>query len=276
VLRHARDGRTRHARWREPLAASGTLARVTTPLRIARDRFPGRAAYDVAVSRALLQAVAEGCEPETLRLYQPDDALAFSRLDAARPGFAAAVRAAQGAGFAPTLRLTGGSAAAFSVDSLAFAWSIPLADARRGVRERFARTADWVARALRSLGIDARVGAVPGEYCPGDWSVNARGEIKLMGVGQRIVRGAAHVGGVIVVAGSARLRAALAPVYAALELPFDPAAAGSVEDARASTSLAEVEAALIAALSDCRITQAPLDAALLARAQPLEREHRAN
>jgi hypothetical protein len=26
-------------------------------------------------------------------------------------------------------------------------------------------------------------GEVPGAYCPGDWSVNARGERKLMGVG---------------------------------------------------------------------------------------------
>lgn len=246
-----------------------------TPLRIARERFPGRAAYDVAVSRALLHSVAEGRAPETLRLYQPDDALAFARLDASRPGFAAAVRAARDAGFAPTLRLTGGSAAAFTVDSLAFAWSLPLEDARRGVRERFARTAAWIARALRSLGVDARIGAVSGEYCPGDYSVNARGAIKLMGVGQRIVRGAAHIGGVIVVAKSARLRAALDPVYAALGLALDPATVGSVEDARAGVSLGEVEAALLCALGDRAVADTALDSEVLERAHALEGAHRA-
>ena len=35
--------------------------------------------------------------------------------------------------------------------------------------------ADGIASALRGLGVDAHVGAVPGEYCPGDHSVNARG-----------------------------------------------------------------------------------------------------
>ena len=32
-------------------------------------------------------------------------------------------------------------------------------------------------------------GEVAGEYCPGQHSVNARGERKLMGVGQRLIRG---------------------------------------------------------------------------------------
>lgn len=245
------------------------------PLCIVRERFPGRPAFDVAVSRALLQAVAAGRVPETLRLYRPDDALAFSRLDATRAGFPAAVRAARAAGFAPTLRLTGGSAAAFTSDSLAFAWSTALPEARRGVRERFARTADWIASALRSLGVDARVGAVPGEYCPGDWSVNAGGTRKLMGVGQRIVRGAAHVGGVIVVAGSARLRDALGPVYTALALPFDPAAVGSVEDARSGSTQQDVADALLAALRGRETAEAQLDAEVLATAASLESDHRA-
>ena len=53
--------------------------------------------------------------------------------------------------------------------------------------------------ALCSLGVDARIGEVAGEYCPGKYSVNARGATKIMGVGQRLARHAAHVGGVIVV-----------------------------------------------------------------------------
>ena len=71
----------------------------------------------------------------------------------------------------------------------------------------------WIAAALCDLGVDARVGEVEGEYCPGEYSVNARGALKLMGVGQRIVRGAAHVGGVLVVGRSDRTRRVLEPVY---------------------------------------------------------------
>jgi octanoyl-[GcvH]:protein N-octanoyltransferase len=51
-----------------------------------------------------------------------------------------------------------------------------------------------------------------------------------MGVGQRIIDGAAHVGGVIVVTGADRVRDVLVPVYRALDLPWDPATVGSLED----------------------------------------------
>jgi lipoate-protein ligase A len=117
------------------------------------------------------------------------------------------------------------------------------------VGARFDEIAGAVAAALRGLGVDARVGAVSGEYCPGDHSVNARGETKLMGVGQRIVRGAAHVGGVIVLGGSARIRAVLAPVYAELGFAWDPATVGSLEDELGRpVSRRELAAALLAEL----------------------------
>jgi len=207
-------------------------------------RFPGRPALDTAFSRALLDLVAAGEAPETFRLYQPDDVLAFSGLDAAAPGFADAVAAARAGGFEPALRLAGGRAAVFHRETLAFAWTIPAPDARDGIRARFDTLAEMVAAALRSLGVDARVGEVAGEYCPGEHSVNARGAHKLMGVGQRVIRGAAHVGGVIVVAGSERVRAALEPVYAALGVAWRPDTTGSVADEIGPVSLAAVAGAL--------------------------------
>ncbi len=75
--------------------------------------------------------------------------------------------------------------------------------------------------------MDARVGEVPGEYCPGAYSVNARGERKLSGIGQRMISGGAHVGGVVVAAGEDLLARVLDPVYAALGLDWDPATSGS-------------------------------------------------
>lgn len=245
------------------------------PLQCIDASFSGRAAFDAAASRALLYEVAEGRRPESLRLYRPDDVVAFSLTDATRPGFAQAVAAARAAGFDAALRLAGGSAAVFHRETLAFAWCAPAADARRGIAERFERTAAWIAGALRRLGVDARVGEVPGEYCPGAHSVNARGRRKLMGVGQRIVRGAAHVGGVLVVGGSARVREALDPVYAALGLAYDPETVGSLEDEIGPISVEAVRDALLSELAlEREIAQADLDGATLERAAELEAQHR--
>lgn len=243
-------------------------------LRLVADRFPGRAAYDTAVSRALLEGVAAGRLPECLRLYRPDDTLAFSVLDRTRPGFAGAVEAARERGFEPMLRLAGGRAAVFHATTLAFAWVMPCEDPRRGIGERFDTLSALVVEALRALGLDARVGPVPGEYCPGDHSVNARGRRKLMGVGQRLVRGAAHVGGVIVVGGSARVRDVLVPVYEALGFPFDPETAGSVEDEMGPISCEEVARALRESFAR-RFALEPgaVDAGTLARARELEPHH---
>jgi octanoyl-[GcvH]:protein N-octanoyltransferase len=237
--------------------------------------FPGRAAFDVAVSRALLREVAAGKRPETLRLYRPDDVVAFSTTDLRRPGFTRAAHAAQREGFDAALRLAGGAAAVFTTETLAFAWCTPETDERAGIHARFARVAEWVARALRRLGVDARVGEVSGAYCPGDWSVNARGQRKLMGVGQRVVRGAAHTGGVIVVGGSDRMRAVLVPVYAELDFPFLPHSAGAIEDEIGPVSLDAVREALLAELPDePELRAVRPDSELLDHAARFESSHR--
>jgi octanoyl-[GcvH]:protein N-octanoyltransferase len=248
--------------------------RGVAPLELLDAAFPGRAAFDAAVSRALLREVALGRRSETLRLYRPDDVVAFSTTDLRREGFGRAVDAARAAGFDAALRLAGGSAAVFHSGTIAFAWCTPEADERAGIHERYARVADWVVRGLRRLGVDARVGEVPGAYCPGDWSVNARGERKLMGVGQRLVRGAAHVGGVIVVRASERVRSVLVPVYRELGYPFEPATAGAIDD-EVPVSLDVVREALIAELTrDRDLAVGGLDAAVLEQAARFESSHR--
>jgi lipoate-protein ligase A len=245
-------------------------------LQLVEQSYPGRAAFDTAVSRALMLRVAEGRAPETFRLYRPDDVLAFSVLDRTRPGFAGAARGARAAGFEPVLRLAGGRAAAFHAGTLAFAWSRPVPELRGGIEARFAEMAEILVAALRALGVDARVGDVPGEYCPGSWSVNAGGRTKLAGIGQRVVRRAAHVGGVLVVRDGARVREALEPVYAALGFDFDPATAGSVEDELGAASLDSVAGALRAELSRRFFLRAgEPDADALALAEVLAPEHRA-
>ena len=155
---------------------------------------------------------------------------------------------------------------------MSLAHAIPDDDPRPGIHERFRREANIVAEALRGLGVDARVGEVPGEYCPGGYSINAGGRTKLAGLGQRLIAGGAHVGAVIVVERPELLREVLAPVYEALELDWDPATAGAVSDEVPGTTVDDV----IAALRDAYSTKdASVDAETIALARRLVPEHRA-
>jgi octanoyl-[GcvH]:protein N-octanoyltransferase len=125
------------------------------------------------------------------------------------------------------------------------------------------------------LGVDARVGEVPGEYCPGGYSVNARGEKKLAGIGQKLIKGAGHLGGVLVVENGARVRGALVPVYQALGLEWNPSTASSVADEAAGITLDDAEAVLIEELGRTYdVEEAPLDPKTVEIARRLAPEHR--
>ena len=50
-----------------------------------------------------------------------------------------------------------------------------------------------------------------------------------MGVGQRLISGAAHTGGVVVAENETETRDILVPVYEALDLAWDPATVGAVD-----------------------------------------------
>jgi lipoate-protein ligase A len=114
-----------------------------------------------------------------------------------------------------------------------------------GIQERFERDAERQAEAIRALGVDARVGEVPGEYCPGPFTVNARGERKLLGSAQRIVRGGWLLSTVVVVDGAARLRAVLDDVYGALGLEWSRDTVGAIADEAPGAGIDAVEEALL-------------------------------
>jgi lipoate-protein ligase A len=218
--------------------------------------------------------VAAGDVPATFRLHRPPRILAFSKQDAASPGFRGAVQAARETGFEPVIRLAGGRAAVYHEETLALSWAVP--DRRPSARteERFRELAGLLADSIREVGVDARVGEVPGEYCPGAWSVNARGATKLAGTGQRLIAGAAHRGAVIVVGNSAGVRCALIGVYEALGLDWDPATAGSIEDEVAGITLERVEDSIFARLGELyELREMPVDRETLALADRLESDH---
>jgi lipoate-protein ligase A len=202
--------------------------------------------------------------------------VAFGKQDAVGRGYSEAVGAARREGFDPVLRLAGGRAAVFHEGTIGLAHAVPEPSPRTGIRRRFESTAGLVARALGALGVDARVGEVPGEYCPGTYSVSARGERKLAGIGQRLIAGAAHVGVVVVASDAASVREVLLPVYAALGLDWDPATTGDVAAEAAGITWDQVRDALLAEYArEFELVPAELDAATLDLARSLADEHRA-
>jgi octanoyl-[GcvH]:protein N-octanoyltransferase len=244
-------------------------------VRLLRDSFPERPALDIAVSHALLTRVAAGELEATVRLYRPGPTLAFGRLDALAPGFRRAGAAARDHGLVPVVRLAGGHAAAYHEDSLIYEEITPQPDVTAGLHERFRDGAALLAGALDGLGVDARVGEIPGEYCAGAYTVSASGRLKLAGVAQRAVRGAALLTAFVLVAGGDRLRAALVDVYRALELEWDPRTAGALADVLPGASIIAVEQALLAARArDRELAAAAIDDATLELARELEARHR--
>jgi octanoyl-[GcvH]:protein N-octanoyltransferase len=238
-------------------------------LNLIRRSFPDEPELGTMVSRAILQRVAAGELPPTVRIHRPGRELAFGRQDVASPGYERAVEAAIAAGFPPVERLAGGRAAVFHEGTIAFTRVYPDPNPPRRTYERFEEVAGLVAGTLEDLGIDARVGEVPGEYCPGAYSVNAGGARKLSGIGQRMIRGGAHVGVVIVVSGADLVRDALVPVYEALGLEWDPATSGSVAgELGREVEVDDVVDALTARLDrDNVVTEAELDDDTLALAR---------
>ncbi len=71
-----------------------------------------------------------------------------------------------------------------------------------------------------------------------------------MGVGQRLVKRAAHVGGVVVVDDGHRVRDVLIPVYRSLGIDWDPRTAGSLAERAPGLHIGVVTEAIITAFSD--------------------------
>jgi len=218
-------------------------------LRLIRHSFSDQPEMSTAISRTILRRVAAGELRPTIRIHRPGNEVAFGRQDMASPRYEAAAEAARATGFAAVERLAGGRAAVFHEGTIAIARAYADPQPPKRTYARFEEMADLIATTLRGLGVDARVGEVPGEYCPGAYSVNARGTVKLSGIGQRMIRGGAHMGGVVVASGGTEVSRALVPVYEALELEWNPATSGDVSaELGRQVDPGEIEEALIVEL----------------------------
>lgn len=215
--------------------------------------------------------------PATLRLYIPGREVAFGKRDVVTPQYRAAVAAAAAAGFNSVERLAGGRAAVFTEHTIAFSLALPHDDPRTSIHERFADMSNLTVRVFARLGVASQVGEVAGEYCPGEFSVNHDGRLKLMGVGQRLAKRAAHIGGVITVNRTDLLLRALVPVYRALELEWKPATVGTLGEIRRGISNEDVIASMRAEFGErFALTRDRVDPDLVAAARPLVAQYLPN
>jgi octanoyl-[GcvH]:protein N-octanoyltransferase len=234
-------------------------------------------ALEVAMAQAMMRRVSRGESGQMLRVYRPTlPAVAFGRRDVRLPGFGAAVDAVRRAGLSPCVRAPGGRAVAYTRQALVVDHVSPDPEWPSGLEARFEEFGDLWAGVLRGLGVDARVGEVPGEYCPGSHSVNARGVVKLVGTAQRMVRGAWLFSSVLVFDGAGVLRPLLREVYGALDLPFEDSSVGSLSEEVPDLTLDAVEEAVLSAYdSRFGLSAAALPEELVEEAQALLPDHRA-
>ena len=230
-------------------------------LEVIRASFPELPAAGPALARHLLDQVAGGERGATVRLARPGRAIAFGRRDVVSPGYLTAARIAAGAGNPGIERISGGRATAYTTETIVLGFTIPAREPARGTTDRF----EWVGRlvtdAVAHLGADARLGEIEGEYCPGRYSVNLGGRVKVAGLGQRMIPGAAHVGVVLTAGGQEDLRAALVPIYRELGIAWRPETAGAVAEEVPGVSPEDLEEALLKRLRrDSDLEDRELDA----------------
>ncbi|MEV0127869.1 hypothetical protein AB0H83_05300 [Dactylosporangium sp. NPDC050688] len=229
-----------------------------TAVLLAGHPLPGGPAQEVTLGQRLLREGLRAALPddtgagageaqEFLRVYSPAPTAAFSRRDTLRPGYPAAAEAVRRLGWTPVVRPQGGSLAVYHRGSVVVDHVYRTPDASRGPLERFRRFAALHAGVLTGLGADARVGAVPGEYCPGEYSVNLGGTRKVVGSAQRVTRDGWLFSSIIQVTGAAALRGPLRAAYAELGYDLDPATVGALEDALPGITVEAVTSAVLAA-----------------------------
>lgn len=217
---------------------------------VRQDRTLG-AARDLEFGLELLARARTGAVGPMLRLYRPAPTVAFGQRDTRLPGFESAQQACRDHGFEPLVRRAGGRAAAYHEGTLIVDHIEPDRDAVAGSKTRFGYFGELFAVALQRAGVQAAVGEIPGEYCPGEYSVHGidaadtSHRVKLVGTAQRVVAGGWLFSSVIVVENSAPIRAVLTDSYAALGLAWDPATAGAADDLVPGLTVEAVQAALL-------------------------------
>jgi octanoyl-[GcvH]:protein N-octanoyltransferase len=182
------------------------------------------------LQQAVLEEVASGERGPTALMWTSSRYVGVTRPETRLPGFEKAMRAATDLGFPVLVRSSGGGAVAANEGSISFSLTFPVEDLRQGLYKRYAKGVELIAAALRRIGVEAEVGAVEGEFCPGAHSVRSGGPwgVKHAGLAQRVTRRAARLEALILVSETGELVPLLQKFYDAIDLPFRSESVGDL------------------------------------------------
>ena len=199
------------------------------------------AAADLAVPAIMLRADGTGWSEHVHVYVAHGPTVAFTRRDLRSAGIVRATAVARAAGFETAVRSPGGRMVAYDAGAVIVDHLTRTAD-HHGT---FERNAEQHAAVIRSLGdVDARVGEVEGEYCPGEFSVNVGGRVKVVGSAQRITGTGALFSTVVQVVVDDRVRQVIADVSDALGYELQTATIAGLADVAPGTTAQQVATAL--------------------------------
>ncbi len=188
-------------------------------------------------------------EKGILRMRRPRPTAAFSPQDTTHPDYERVKEQARTNGFEPIERGTGGRLTMFDENALAITLISPHPEPHPYMMQRYDVFAGAIAGVLQRLGIDAQIGELPNEYCPGKYSINAAGRVKLVGIAQRMNRRCIQMGAIISVMRSAKACSAISDAYQAMGLAFDAGTYGAMAELVPLLSYEDVSGAFVDGLS---------------------------
>jgi len=205
---------------------------------------PSTSAFaDLALASLLMRVPGE--YQHAVRIYIPRPTVAFSTRDLRSPGIAAARERAASAGYTPLVRSAGGQIVAYDAGSVIVDHITRTHATQVASPSAFSVQAELHAAVLREkFGVDARVGALPGEYCPGEFSVNIGGLTKAVGSAQRIAGVGSLFSTVFQVEVSRELRHLITAISEILGYDVEPSTIGGLAD-HAPTATATAVAACL-------------------------------
>ncbi|SDO38544.1 Lipoate-protein ligase A [Lentzea jiangxiensis] len=221
------------------------------------------------VTPALLLRTPGAAWSELVHVYVPDGpTVAFSGRDLRSPGIADATEVARAAGFETVVRSPGGRMVAYDSGAVVIDHLDRTTDIRHAGSATFAANAGSHVRVLRDLGdVDARIGEVDGEYCPGEHSINVGGTAKVVGSAQRVTATGSLFSTVVQVVVSDRVRAVITDVSEALGYDLRRSSIAGLADYAPALTAEEVAAAFAADYrSRLSLTGGPLPAEVAAHA----------
>lgn len=205
-----------------------------------------RSADLLASSRLLSVVAANQNLGRLVRIYKPAPTVAFSGLERRLPNFQNAVSEAVAYGFEPVVRPAGGRMVALDQEWLVVDVITP--EIYQSVRHSdiYLEFGTTFVRLLQQLGVDAAIGEVPGEYCPGEYSINSRGIVKMVGTAQRVRRGARLFSACIPFSISLSVEFMFTAINSALNLDWQSKTLVGLDTEAPGTTMLDLENALVA------------------------------